>query len=226
MPTKGKIVINDVRIIMRNYFSSHHLWGAKLFAEEAEKIETNFTGQSRFDIRHRSTVNASILSSVAFLESAINEVYKDAVDKHPSYLKDLDKPKIERLQQKWNEWHTERKKNISTLKKYLVAMECCEVTPLSKGRSPYQEANLVIKLRNSIVHFTPDNSCDDIPQQFDELQSKLLENQLMSGSGNAYFPDKCLGAGCSKWALTAVTTFANEFFTQIEVTPNYMLARF
>ncbi len=73
-------------ILTRSYFSSHYLWAAKHLAGLAGKTEEGHTGSPRFDIGHRAYVVNSIMSSVAFLEAAINELYQDAFDGHESYI--------------------------------------------------------------------------------------------------------------------------------------------
>ena len=72
------------------------------------------------------------------------------------------------------------------------------------------------------MHFTPEWAAADEPHKFDNLKKKFKSNSLMDGAGNAYFPDKCLGAGSSKWAIDSVKMLADEFFARINVTPNYM----
>lgn len=215
---------------MRNYFSSHHLWAARMFADEAQALEKMHSGEkSKFDIRHRALINGTILSSVAFLESAINELYQDATDKKDlSYIEPLSKKAIGLLGAKWKEWfYGSRRIHKSILEKYNIAMECCGLKPFDKGKTPFQEVALVIKLRNTLVHFMPEDVCSDIPHELgDSLKSYFPENKMMKNSGNPFFPDKCLGAGCAFWAISSVVEFADAFFAQIKVMPNYQRVRF
>ena len=39
-------------------------------------------------------------------------------------------------------------------------------------------------------------------------------------------PDKCLGAGCTVWAVTAVNWFASEFFGRLGLQPNFQRVSF
>jgi hypothetical protein len=45
----------------------------------------------------------------------------------------------------------------------------------------------------------------------------------MKDSGNAWFPDEALGAGCSTWAVKTVRAFADEFVNALGVTLNFQL---
>jgi len=65
---------------MRVYFSSYHLWAAEHFMGLASDIEAAHQGQSKFNIKHRTYVTGAVFASVAFLEAAINELFKDAAD--------------------------------------------------------------------------------------------------------------------------------------------------
>jgi len=51
-------------------------------------------------------------------------------------------------------------------------------------------------------------------------------NRLMSNSGNPYFPDHCLGAGCAHWAVATARGFTDDFFARLNLRPNYQRADF
>src|SRR6266704_5985193 len=71
-----------IRLVMRNYFSTHLLYAARHLSDLAGTIEAGHQGQSRFDIEHRAYVLSSIQASAAFLEAMINELFQDAYDNH------------------------------------------------------------------------------------------------------------------------------------------------
>jgi hypothetical protein len=100
-------------LLNRVYFSSYHLWAAHHFAQLAGEIEDAHSGRSRFDIKHRAYVTNSILSSVAFLEAAINELYQDAFDRHPGYLDMLPQEVRDILADFWD--MTKEEENKSTI---------------------------------------------------------------------------------------------------------------
>ncbi|MGW0902962.1 hypothetical protein [Streptomyces sp. NPDC002853] len=41
---------------------------------------------------------------------------------------------------------------------------------------------------------------------------KFLPNALYAGASNAYFPDLCLGHGCTSWAWATALALADDFF--------------
>ena len=215
-----------INVSMRVYYSSYHLWAAKEFSENALSIENNHTGKPKFDIKHRALISNSILSSVAFIEAAINEIFKDASDGHLSYIEMMPQNKIQLISGYWNE--TEAKnKYISTLNKYQLVLEFCGIEKFDKSNSIYQNASMAIRLRNSLIHYKPESlSVNDNHKLSSQLIGKFPKNKLMETSGNPFFPDHCLGYGSAKWACNAVESFADTFFEKIEVKPNYQRVHF
>lgn len=53
---KADVEVFPVRVLMRNYFSTHLLWAARHFGQDAAVIEARHNGDSRFDIEHRAAV--------------------------------------------------------------------------------------------------------------------------------------------------------------------------
>ena len=43
----------------------------------------------------------------------------------------------------------------------------------------------------------------------------------MAGTGNAWWPDFCLGHGCSTWAHAAAIALADEVSNALGIRPNY-----
>ena len=215
---------------MRAYFSSYHLWAAKYFSKLAAEIEDHYKKSSVpvFDIRHRVLVMNSISSSVAFAEAAINELFQDAVDKHHAYILPIKKEKIDILSDYWCMTELKNKSHISILDKYQLALRFCDKKPFDNSKNPYQNAELVIQLRNTLIHYkpesiSPDRTCKPGKQikLGDKLNGKFPQNSLMIKSGNPYFPDKLLGCGCTSWSWKSMESLADLFFQSIGIEPNY-----
>jgi hypothetical protein len=105
----------------------------------------------------------TILSSVAFLEAAVNEVYADAADdSNPSevirsigegYAMEMPK-EVRGLLAGW--WNTERfRVGARTLEKYEAALKAAGGEAFDSGAQPYQDVSLLIRLRNALIHFEP-----------------------------------------------------------------------
>ena len=182
-------------VAMRAYFSSYHLWAASRFAESAATLESAAGRLPRFDIEHRAVVTINVLSSVAFLEAAINELYQDAADRHMGYIAPLPSEAVRALAGAWAQGID----RLRMLQKYQIACHLTRAEPFDPGTEPFQLAALLVRLRNALVHYRPETRTAQDADSFERaLASRFPENALMAGSkGNPYFPDKCLGAGCS-----------------------------
>lgn len=96
-------------------------------------------------MEHRALVIASVIEAGAFLESMINEVFKDCADGHLSYLAPLPPDVICLLQSQWTFLGIFGRKTIPTLDKYDVALQCC-----TRNRLPlkvYTDARDLLDLR-------------------------------------------------------------------------------
>lgn len=63
------------------------------------------------------------------------------------------------------------------------------------------------------MHYKPTDVSEayDPPKLAHLLKDRFPENALMAGSGNAWFPDKALGAGCARWAAVTAKTFVDAW---------------
>ncbi|XHX78612.1 MAG: hypothetical protein RBJ76_01375 [Stenomitos frigidus ULC029] len=217
---------------VRAYFSSSHLWAAKHFVQLAAELENSNGVGSGIDIQHRAYVINAVLSSVAFLEAAINELCKDVFDRHESYIAPISEEARVHISAMWE--NTEEKKRFEPiLKKYQRVLSHCEKDQFNKNEQPYQNARLAIELRNGLMHYKPESyggyqaefqNFSDQHLLTQQLRSKFIENPLVLNSGNPYFPDKCLGSPCADWAIRSVKSLTDAFFLELGVKPHYQHA--
>ena len=223
-PAHEKDIALPLTFSMRAYFSSCHLWAAKRFSQLTDQIESAGSNPPRFEIEQRAFAITCIISAVAFLEAAINELFQDAADGHESYLAPLASATRTDLAEAWSAGGD----RLRVLEKFQLAALLAQVPPFHKDREPYQSAEVLVKFRNHLVHYKPATlSARDEDKKFlARLRSKFRENALMAGSQNPYFPDKCLGAGCTRWVCKTVEAFADDFFGRLGMTPHYRRAEF
>ncbi len=212
-----------MRLLMRNYFSTYQLWSAELAAAQAAAFERDFTGKVPvFSIEQRSYVMNAVFMSVAFLESAINEILQDIVDEHDSYTGPVD-PVIRRcITVWWGQSEGQGRAAGSILDKYQSLLAFYGLPALDKGRNPYQDVDFLVRLRNELMHYKPEMVGGEEQHRWDKkLSKKFAPNPLLAGSGNSYFPDHCLGSGCAAWAVQSVKAFADAYFTTLGISSNY-----
>ncbi|MGI2329145.1 hypothetical protein [Planococcus sp. YIM B11945] len=85
-------------------------------------------------------------------------------------------------------------------------------------------------MKNDLTHYKPEwntteSEIDDIqvsPQKFqDELRDRIKPSKFFEYTSNPFYPDKCLGYGSTKWALTTAYEFAAEVYSLLNIKPDY-----
>ena len=210
---------------------------------EIEKFKSSHNESSKYDEQtHNHTAYAigAIMSSVAFLEAVINELFSDST--HSYFGAGLSNENTQRLSAVWKLENV--RKQMRVLEKYNLALELCSASSFNTGVQPFQDAKLLIQLRNGLVHYVPEpiitsSSKSEIVAQ--ELEKKLrgkfdlnpfalimntgigLVGGVTEWSNNkaVFFPDLCLGYGCTQWAVNTSLKFADEFFSKLGLQPPY-----
>jgi hypothetical protein len=148
---------------MRNYFSTNVLWTALHMSRVVGELERADGRVPRFDMAHRSYAASSVTASATFLDAAVRELFQHADDGHglrdDGYLAPLRPAAITTMAKVWRA--TNGGKNLDPLEKWQSLLECCGRDRLDRGAAPAQDAALLVRLRNTLVHFKPENVAAD-----------------------------------------------------------------
>jgi hypothetical protein len=205
-----------------NVSSWTHLWieflaAADIFAKKSHEIEeAEATSKNRStDILqlHSAYVSGAIFNSVSCLEAAINDVFARSADQHfqASIAAVLGSDVTIRLETAW----PLVKEKMSILDKFTLFLELSDKPPFDRIKQPYHDVNLLIRLRNKLVHYHPEWDKSDVTSKLEtNLNKRFSLNRFYENTDNAYFPDKCLGAGCALWAVASCKQFTQEFFSR------------
>lgn len=230
---QGKATVNSPSDIgMRDYMAYTHLIAAMQFANltlalEQDAVEGKPFTEKSVEFRsnlldlHKAYVVSVIISSVAFLEAAINEVLRDAHESIDSYQKDLDDEQRAAVKELWR-----IERNIKTLDKYqltLLLLKGIEAT--DRGGQDYENVSLLIKLRNEFVHHKPQTVWFSKQKNSeyrlqDKLKGKFEENFFFKGK-NTHYMSRILGFSCAKWAIESSKIFVDKFFVSCDIVPSY-----
>lgn len=122
-------------------------------------------------------------------------------------------------------WHDERK--LKLIEKYEKALCIVKSESFDRGAEPYQSAASLISLRNALIHYKPEwiGTGESYNNTINEKLRQKLENKIkklnpMTPEGSLFFPHRCLGYGCAKWAVESSLNFSNEFFSKIGLPSN------
>ncbi len=206
---------------IRSYYSSQHLWAAEHFVRLAASYECEHADAERISIQHRAYVMTAVSEAVAFLEAFINELYQDAAD--GSGAADGLPPEMVRLMTEY--WRsTDRGHSVEITKKYDMVRVFAAQPRADAGRRPNDDVKYLIKLRNWLLHYRPKTIGEKTPENvIDHVRGRFSDNPFLAGSGNLWFPDHALGAGCADWAVRSVRTFVDEFVAAVDCVANYQV---
>ena len=202
---------DTLSIQMRHYLSIQHLESARLFCQRCERLECQHKAEEWLQVssRHQAFAIGTVFSAVAFLEATANEIFADALVNHlTGHLSGLSASSVERLGRLWD-LGVPRTATFSILCKYDIALAATDCPPMDRSREPVQAIMLLGKLRNALIHYEPESLLiDENPDNVQEMHKleknlggKFDLNQLMEGTANPFFPNKCLGHGCANWAV-------------------------
>jgi hypothetical protein len=161
------------------------------------------------------------------MEAAVNELFKDAFDRHQPYIEPLD-PEVQALLAKLWDWTEGRNKApFSVLDKYEIALVLARKEPIRRDGQLFENARLLVRLRNELMHYKPQTLGESDMRGLDRsLAGRFAPNKLMSGAGNPFFPDHCLGRGCAQWAVASSGSYTDAFFAKLGIVPNYQRVDF
>ncbi len=198
--------------LSRLHIRSSELFASKCLQIEEEQKQLSWP-QPRFD-EVQSYASAAIIIAVAALESSINELYQQAIDRDRTSLKSLTIEHMVLLEQLWPD--VER---FSILKKYQIALTVKNSRAIEVGAEPYQSANSLVALRNGLVHFRPEweDSLDKHLKLEKRLMKYIRPSCLTDETNLLWFPHKCLGSGSAIWAGTTAKEFSRVFCSMMGI---------
>lgn len=224
-------------ISSRAYLSISHILAAFHFARETRQMEAQYTletANGEIHIKHHGQVISAILLANAFIEATINELCTDCADGGASRSVIPSKNTQNLIGRMWKRG-IPRTSRYGTLEKYQIALEIMGFSTIDEDRNPYQDANLLTKLRNALVHYEPEtvlaSASTNIPEgvekgvgethKFEAKFKGKFQLNSFTGPGNAFYPDKLLGAGCAAWSAKTALAFTDSFFSIVGIKPPY-----
>mgnify|MGYP000865092755 CR=1 FL=1 len=232
---EAKLNIQEsVEIKIRTYFSIQHIQSAALFCRITHALENQYDGNYNQELftEYKAYATNAIFSSVCFLEATINEIFCDAIDS-PDRISALGEDKIRLLGNMWS-LDVPRTASYPIVDKYQIALTLLEKPLFDRGLSPFQDVQILVQLRNALMHYEPEwflgySSSNSELESLNKLSKRLKDkfeiSKIFKNTGNSFFPDKCMGYGCAKWAVIKSIDFADNFFTKIGMKSTFEYVR-
>jgi hypothetical protein len=225
---------DESSIMFRDCFSVRYIQSAALLCRLGYRIEKEFLDCGKIPeeerLRHEVYILNSVLSSVAFLESTINELYADAADDAYFFTDEKNEILLKTIGEKWrNEKNFDRAPLVNKYQKILFIA----------GKPPYDEDDPVfsnirtlIEIRNYLMHYKREWIVVQKGEMYGESQEthgekleRLLRNKFfynpLAQKNRPFFPDTCFGHGCAEWAVNNSLAYTDEFFSKLELPAPY-----
>lgn len=216
-----------VKVIV--YFSITQLSAAHELAicchQEESQCGTTFDNSLHNKIQAYSI--STVLSSVGFLEAGINESFAESVTSRGN-LAPLQEPELGKIASFYEYFESQTPgKEPALLDKYQLFLDLAGKEKFDVGSEPFQSARYLVALRNAATHYklterqvSPEPGIMSGPKLERQLQGKFEEAKMPVGS-HPFFPSRCFGYGCAKWAVSSALEFADEFYRRLGISPRY-----
>jgi len=200
-----------VQILIQTYLSIHHAKSAAHFARAAKAI-INENSSSKSEIG--TNVGASILSSVAYLEASINELFSEAEKDSNKWLLNVDERSKKLLKTLSTIESIDR---ASILEKYDIFLVAAGFEPIPKGDNVSQNVKSVISLRNNITHYKAswlDSGSKELMRKGSSYKGEYWQNlnKLIYGRDFGDKPHCWQQANYAEWALKSSIDFVDTVF--------------
>jgi hypothetical protein len=225
---------DESSIRFRDCFSVRYIQSAALLCRLGYGIEKDFLESGTISeedrLSHEVFILNSILSSVAFLESTINELYADAADDAYFFTDKKNEVLLQTIGEKWrNEKNFDRAPLVN---KYLKILMIADKPGFDDGNPVFSDIRSLIEIRNSLMHYKREwivVQKGEISLDFEETHGEKLERMLrnkfpgnpLAQKNRPFFPDTCFGHGCAEWAVGNSLAFTDEFFRKLELPAPY-----
>lgn len=215
----------SVQLRVYHSFSGSLLKTSEYFTGLSFKLESeneNKQVSEEAKANNKSYVTGTIISSIAFLESTISELFWSSAKSPTGIAKELNENLRKRMANIYNDFFNTYK-NMSILDKYQYSLFLNGQNLFDRGINPFQDVSLVIKLRNALVHFEPEliEAEENIQKLDNILKGKFEQCPFYSEPSFLFFPHRCLSHGCAKWVVISCVHFVNDFYKKIGVDKKY-----
>jgi hypothetical protein len=225
-------------IRFRDCFSVRYIQSAALLCRLGFLIEQEYRKAGEIPpeagLRHEAFILNSVLSSVSFLESTVNELYADAADEAYNFSDKRHEALLQLISEKWK--NTRNFDRAPVLTKYQKILSIAEKNPFDEGDPAFANVRDLIEIRNYLLHYkrewvvvrngrTPQKSEETTADKFEKALRKKFATNPLAAKNVPFFPGKCLGHGCAEWAVVNSVIFTDAFFRRLDLPVPYEAIR-
>ena len=234
MDEQNQELPEGIVIRFRDCFSVRYIQSAALFCRLGYGLEKEYvttgTLSAEQRLRHEAFILNALFSTVAFLESTINELWSDAADNAYFFSDEKNEALLQAVGEKWkNENYFDR---TPLPNKYQKILEIGEKPLFDENDPDFSGIKDLIGIRNYLMHYrrewvvipanrAPGAHTETHAEKFERLLKNRFDENPLAGKNLPFFPDRCLGHGCAEWAVTTSLSFTDRFFRNLGLPAPY-----
>ena len=224
----------DSAIRFRDCFSVRYIQSAALLCRLGFAIEQEYreaeTIPGEIQLRHEAFILNSVLSTVSFLESTINELYADVADEAYFFADEKHESLLRTIAERWkNEKNFDR---APVLTRYQKILTIAGKPPFDEGDQAFANVRDLIEIRNHLMHYKREwvvigdggkrgAGVGSAGVKFEKNLRKKFATNPLAPKNYPFFPDQCLGHGCAEWSVVNSIIVTDEFFRRLELPASY-----
>jgi hypothetical protein len=199
---------------VRSSFTATFVCASAGFARRAAELEAAHSDSidDATRIEHRGLVVAAVTQSVAALEAESWEITSYGPGHHLG-SNGIDTQALNFLQPLADIIDGE-----SVLDRYWTILHLLCKTPLDRGAQPWQDADLLVRLRNELIHYKSKWGQEMEKQKlFKSLKQLRHACPPFVKGGVNFFPHECLSAACARWAVRSAAAFLDAVYDRLGI---------
>lgn len=213
-PGSFDLVGGTATMDVRSSFTATFVCASAGFARRAAELEAAHRDSidDATRIEHRGFVIAAVTQSVAALEAESWGIISYGPGHHLG-SSGIDTQALHFLQPLADIIDRE-----SVLDRYWTILHLLRKTQLDRGAQPWQDADLLVRLRNELVHYKSKWGQEMEKQKLYKSLKKLGHPcpPFVKGGVN-FFPHECLSAACASWAVRSAVAFLDAIYNRLDI---------
>jgi hypothetical protein len=204
------------KIDARYFFAPQFLMAAAFFSKQAADLELQYARGERSNEelveQHRAFVVGSVMQACSALEAEISTVLLDGPG-HQLGSNGIDHQAARFLRPVAAVFD-----KLPTLARYSMTLHLLGKRPLDKDGQGYEMADLLVKLRNELVHYKAQwGIARDGPKLVKRLEHLGHPAPPYLTGDNHPFPLRYLSTATAAWATSSALALIDEFYRCLEV---------
>jgi hypothetical protein len=212
-PGKLSIQGGTARFRTRYSFTVQYVAGAVLLARRVSVIEQTASPDALMRAEHRALIVACVMQASAALESELAEVLEYGPGHHLG-SNGIDRDALLFI----GPFAEIIGRCPGVLERWAMLLHLLKKPAFDKGQWPYQDAELLVGLRNELVHYR--SQWDGVTKKKSVLvglRAKRFARPTFLADNVNIFPQAVLSAECAEWACVTAAGFLDAAYLRLGV---------